>query len=443
MCHWRASASEPAGLNVLEVGSQTSAEASRWRSSFEPPTTRTRPSGRSVAVWDDACLGQRACRGELAGRGCLLGREGGPRNRRADDDAFGWFGMLGRLGHGGRPRHRARLGLLGGQRLFTGLPDLRRGEDVLLAHSTHDEDPAVGQERGGVEPASAVEGPRRGRTPRSPGPRPPPMRAGNSRPPWPPPWSSIHHRRRGPGRRAGAWRCGSRALRRASLPRRTRWSPGPSSTSAGAGCRSRSHPDDEDAAVGQERGSVVHTSLGASCRPGRTGWSRGPRPPPMRDLMRGPTSPCHRRRGRRHRAGAWRCGTTGPRPASLPGRTRRSPGPRPPPRRACSCFPHHRPRRGRGRRKGAWPCGPQRPSANEPVGADWPVAGSQTSAVASGGASSPSPATADDEDAAVGQGRGRVFHASIGERACRGELAGGRVPDLRRGEGDGRGPGHR
>ena len=47
----RASASEPAGLNVPVAGSQTSAEARTSSPMRQPPTTRTRPSGRSVAVW--------------------------------------------------------------------------------------------------------------------------------------------------------------------------------------------------------------------------------------------------------------------------------------------------------------------------------------------------------------------------------------------------------
>ena len=71
-----------------------------------------------------------------------------------------------------------------------------------------------------------------------------------------------------------------------------------------------------------------------------------------------------------------------PRRVSLPGRTCRSPGPRPPPRRGCCRHP----------------------------------------------------LATDDEDATVGQERGGVGRACLGERACRAEGRRRRVPDLRRGE---------
>ena len=51
VCQKRSSRSDPAGPNVSVAGSQTSACGAPVSASRAPPTTRTRPSGRAVAVW--------------------------------------------------------------------------------------------------------------------------------------------------------------------------------------------------------------------------------------------------------------------------------------------------------------------------------------------------------------------------------------------------------
>ena len=194
----RASASGPAGLKDAVAGSQTSAVASA-SSPPMPPMTRTRPSGRRVARVQVAGLGERACRAE----GC-----------------------------------RGRV------------PDLGRGEAESSASTSR-------RRRGPVRRAGAVAvcdqrvlGERACRAERavSPGPRPPPRRG--------PRRLRSYHRPRGRGRRAGAWRCASTGLgeracraegRRGRVPDLRRGER-PSSPDPAA--------DHEDAAVGQERRGV-------------------------------------------------------------------------------------------------------------------------------------------------------------------------------------------
>ena len=155
-----ASASVPARENLPVAGSHTSAEA-RKPSPPQPPTTRTRPSGRRVAVWYAACLGERACRAERC-RGRVPDLRRGEASSRPCPTP-----PTTRTRPSGRSvavwRARASASEPAGREGRRGrVPDLRRGEG----------------ERGRVPAA----------------------------------------RRRGRGHRAGAWRCGTRVPRRASLP---------------------------------------------------------------------------------------------------------------------------------------------------------------------------------------------------------------------------------
>ena len=209
MWHTRASASEPAGVKVAVVGSQTSAEASAAvGASSQPPTTRTRPSGRSVAVWPTRASASEPAGPNVPGRRVPDLRRGDgrrsrhpcPRRRGHGRRAAAWrcvrrvprrASLVGlnapvagsqtsaeaRKGRSlraaddedaavGQERGRV-VGACLGERARRGegmacrrLPDLGRARAPVVAATAHDEDTSVGQERGGVEGPSPVERPR-------------------------------------------------------------------------------------------------------------------------------------------------------------------------------------------------------------------------------------------------------------------------------------------